>query len=125
MAATRENTQWLVQFSNQDGDYVLTQQMDSDDAARYRFHDLPELFELTAKEEDQDYCWAVFKKKTLKGNQRKYGIEAKGFWEVIEKDDDLKRRNSRPQRATTVDSKPSFFSTLRKFEFKNALKRNK
>eukprot|EP01083_Nonionella_stella_P209508 759378_1 len=43
-------------------------------------------------EEDNDYCWAVFKKKKFKNN---YSISTKGYWEVITEQKDKEREDKR------------------------------
>ena len=54
------------------------------------------LYELRVDEDfdDDEFCWAVFKKKKVQNN---YGIKCKGFWEIIERDDDNARENKKKE----------------------------
>ena len=62
------------------------------------------LFEIDVDEDydDEEFCWAVFKKKTVKNV---YGIKNKGYWEIIEREADDKRERTKREakRRETLD----------------------
>jgi len=99
-STVRQET-WGVRFGD-DGEYVLNPKFEFDGQPNPRLHSLrhfPELFTLNLKDTakyDQSHCWAVFKK-VLEGTMAMHGITAKGYWEILDHDVDIKRRKSRPR----------------------------
>ena len=66
------------------------------------------LFQLQPQENDNDdFCWAVFKKKKYRNH---YGIKTKGRWEIITEQDDKKRIED--ARKLESMSSPNVFASL-------------
>lgn len=81
---------------------------------RKKLKDDDPLFQLqitSVEEHENDFCWAVFKKKRFKNN---YGIKTKGRWEIITEEADKKRKDDEEERRRkqALSSSPNVFKNI-------------